>query len=147
MTNSRITGCGHKTISLYQHPPLLSFGEYPYHPFAAPLSSTPCFPSPVSPACVDISARGETEGHAQQPAPLKAQCSSCLKNLTFDETESTAPACGAALLEAGLSSLCLTTSGPSGNKRKTKQQRTVLTCAFIQKTRASRYADRATSQA
>lgn len=34
--------------------PSLSFGGYPYHLFAAPLSSTPYFPSPVSPACVDI---------------------------------------------------------------------------------------------
>lgn len=118
MTNDRITGCGQQKIFLYQYPPLLSFGEYPYHLFAAPLSSTPYFPSPVSPAYVDILATGKTVGHNQQPAPVKALSISCSRNFTFDETESTAPACGAALLVAGLSSLCLTTRGPSRAREK-----------------------------
>lgn len=35
-------------------PPLLSFDESLYHLFAAPLSVTLYFPSPVSQACADI---------------------------------------------------------------------------------------------
>lgn len=46
----------HQDVSLKGLIPLLSFGESLCHLFAARLSSALCFPSPVSQACVDISA-------------------------------------------------------------------------------------------